>query len=37
MFDVVLTFLEQFISWLPTLICLVLVFNLISNILWGGR
>lgn len=37
MFDVVLTFLLQFVNWLPTLICLVLVFNLISNILWGGR
>lgn len=37
MFDVVLTFMTEFINWLPTLICLVLVFNLIYEMLWGGR
>ncbi len=37
MFDVVLTFMKEFINWLPTLICLVLVLNLCRDLLWGGK
>lgn len=37
MFDVVLTFMTEFINWLPVLICLILVMNLIYDMLWGGR
>lgn len=37
MFDVALTFMLEFANWLPVLICVILIFNLISNILWGGR
>lgn len=37
MFDVATTFLIQFVNYLPTLICLVLIFNLISDLLWGGK
>ena len=37
MFDVAITFLIQFINYLPTLICFVLILNLISDLLWGGK
>lgn len=37
MFDVVLTFMTEFVKWLPVLICLILVFNLIYEMLWGGK
>ncbi len=37
MFEVALTFMLELVNWLPVLICLVLVFNLIANLLWGGR
>ena len=37
MFDVVLTFMTEFVNWLPVLIRLILVFNLIYDMLWGGK
>lgn len=37
MFEVVETFLIQFINWLPFLIPFILVMNLVCNLIWGGR
>lgn len=37
MFDVVETFLLQFINIIPFLIPFILVMNLICDMLWGGR
>lgn len=37
MFDVAITFLVELVDYLPTLICLVLIFNLISDLLWGAK
>lgn len=37
MFEVVETFLIQFVNWLPFLIPFILVMNLVSNLLWGGK
>lgn len=37
MFEVALTFMLELVNWLPVLICLILVFNLIAYLLWGGR
>lgn len=37
MFDVVETFLVQFVQWLPFLIPFVLIMNLICNMLFGGK
>ena len=34
MFEIVETFLIQFISLTPTFICLILVLNLCSSLLW---
>lgn len=37
MFDVVETFLIQFINILPFLIPFILVMNLVSSMLWGDK
>lgn len=37
MFDVVETFLIQFVGWLPFLIPFVLIMNLINSMIWGGK
>ena len=37
MFEVIETFLLQFIDGLPFFIVFILVMNLISSLLWGGR
>lgn len=37
MFDVVETFLIQFINILPFLIPFILIMNLIAYLLWGGK
>lgn len=37
MFEVVETFLIQLINILPVLIPLILIINLISSLLWGGK
>lgn len=37
MFEVVETFLIQFINILPFLIPFILIINLISSMLWGGK
>lgn len=37
MFEVVETFLVQFIGYIPFLIVFILVMNLVYEMLWGGR
>lgn len=37
MFEVVETFLVQFINIIPFLIPFILIMNLISSLLWGGK
>lgn len=37
MFEVVETFLIQFINILPFIIPFILVMNLICSMLWGGK
>lgn len=37
MFDVAITFLTQMISIIPLFVCIVLIFNIISDLLWGGK
>lgn len=37
MFEVVETFLIQFINMLPFLIVFILIMNLIYEMLWGGK
>lgn len=37
MFEVVETFLKQFINILPFLIPFILIMNLVAHLLWGGR
>lgn len=37
MFEVVETFLVQFINIMPFLIPFILVMNLVSYMLWGGK
>lgn len=37
MFEVVETFLLQFINLLPFLIVFILVMNLVCSMLWGGK
>ena len=37
MFDVAITFLIQFINIIPLFVCIILVFNIISDLLWGGK
>lgn len=37
MFDVVETFIVQFINILPFLIPFILIMNLVSSMLWGDK
>lgn len=37
MFEVVETFLTQFIGILPFIIPFILIMNLVSSLLWGGK
>lgn len=37
MFDVIENLLVQLVHYMPFLICLVLVMNLIASLLWGGK
>lgn len=37
MIDVAISLLTELIPVVPTLIVIILVFNLISNLLWGGK
>lgn len=37
MFEVIETFLIQFVNLLPFLIVFILVMNLVCNMLWGGK
>ena len=37
MFEVIETFLLQFINILPFFICFILIMNLVCEMLWGGR
>lgn len=37
MFEIVETFLVQFVNLLPFLIVFILVMNLVAYLLWGGR
>ena len=37
MFDVVETFIIQFINILPFIIPFILIMNLVSSLLWGER
>lgn len=37
MFEVVETFMVQFINMLPYLIPLILIINLCASLLWGGK
>lgn len=37
MYDVIETFLIQFINIIPFLIPFILIMNLICDMLWGGR
>lgn len=37
MFDVVETFLIQFINIIPFIIPFILIMNIVSSMLWGGK
>lgn len=37
MFDVAIEFMTQFIQIIPLFVCIVLVFNIVSDLLWGGK
>ena len=37
MFDVAITFLIQMINIIPLFVCIVLIFNIISSLLWGDK
>lgn len=37
MFDVAIQFMIQMINIIPLFVCIVLIFNIISDLLWGGR
>ena len=37
MFDIIETLLIQLINFMPFLICLILIMNLIASLLWGDR
>lgn len=34
MWDVIIQFMKEFVNFLPILIPLILIFNLISDLLW---
>ena len=37
MFSVALEFMTDFISLIPGLVAIILCFNIISDLLWGGK
>lgn len=37
MFDIVENLLVQLINYMPFLICLILIMNLICSMLWGDK
>lgn len=37
MFDVAIQFMIQLIQIIPLFVCIILVFNLVSSMLWGDR
>lgn len=37
MFDIAIIFLTEMIDIIPLFVCVVLVFNIISDLLWGGK
>lgn len=37
MFDIVLDMVTQFATIIPVGVVLVLIFNIIANLLWGGN
>lgn len=37
MFDVAITFLIQFVNVIPLLVAIILIFNIISSLLWGDK
>ena len=37
MFEIALEVLSDFIAIVPLAVCLILVFNLIAYLLWGGN
>lgn len=37
MFDLVLDMITQFASIIPIVVALVVVFNIVANLLWGGN
>ena len=37
MFDIAISFITDFISIIPTFVCLILIFNIISSLLWGDK
>lgn len=36
MFEIVLNMVSQFASIIPVVVTLVIIFNIIANLLWGG-
>lgn len=37
MFEIIETLLTQLIDYIPFLICLILIMNLICSMLWGDK
>ena len=37
MFEVSIEFMKDFIQIIPLFVCIILVFNIISDLLWGGK
>lgn len=37
MFDVAMSFMTDFINIIPLFVCIILVFNIVSDLLWGGK
>lgn len=35
MFDTAIILLTQFVEWIPFLVCFILIFNIISDLLFG--
>lgn len=37
MFDVSIEFMKDFINLIPLMVAIILVFNICSSLLWGGK
>lgn len=37
MFDVTIEFMISFVQIIPLFTCIILIFNLVSSMLWGGK